>query len=279
MMSSSNTDRIRIRSDAGRAQETLVAVNGIGKRYPGASGGLAVRDVSFTIHEGEFVSVVGPSGCGKTTLLKMICGLLPSSSGEVLLHGKLVSGPPTEMVLVFQDYSRSLFPWLTVAENVESPLKANAKMRATVSASERTTRVAEALDAVGLSEFPDRHPWQLSGGMQQRLALARALAFRPEVLLLDEPFASVDALVREGLEDLILELQRQFGVTILLVTHDIDQAVYLSDRIVVLGNPPSVVVREVDVDLPAPRSQTETRSLQQFLDIRKCIHADIMGTA
>jgi NitT/TauT family transport system ATP-binding protein len=234
-----------------------------------------VRDISLDVDGGEFVSIVGPSGCGKTTLMKCFCGLLTPSGGRMLLSGQPIHGVPPEMVLVFQDYSRSLFPWLTVAENVAMPLRANADARRTVGQEERSARVAEALEAVGLDGAGGKHPWQLSGGMQQRVALARAVAFRPEILLLDEPFASVDALVREDLEDLVLQLRQRFGMTVIMVTHDIDEAVYLSDRVFVLGPPPSVVVREVAIDLPARRVQIETRSAPRFVELRNLVHREI----
>ncbi|MFJ2030143.1 SDR family NAD(P)-dependent oxidoreductase [Streptosporangium sp. NPDC087985] len=195
---------------------------------------------------------------------------------QTMLNGAEIIGPPREVVLVFQDYSRSLYPWLTVSDNVAMPLKANQETRKALSAADRKTRVAEALEAVGLAAAGNKYPWQLSGGMQQRVALARAVAFRPEILLLDEPFASVDALVREELEDLVLRLRQRLGVTVVLVTHDIDEAVYLSDRVFVLGPPPSVVVREVRVPLPRPRVQVETRSSGEFLELRNIIHAEIM---
>jgi NitT/TauT family transport system ATP-binding protein len=251
----------------------ILVAEHIEKRYDG--GHLAVRDISLDVDGGEFVSIVGPSGCGKTTLMKCFCGLLTPSGGRMLLSGQPIHGVPPEMVLVFQDYSRSLFPWLTVAENVAMPLRANADARRTVGQEERSARVAEALEAVGLDGAGGKHPWQLSGGMQQRVALARAVAFRPEILLLDEPFASVDALVREDLEDLVLQLRQRFGMTVIMVTHDIDEAVYLSDRVFVLGPPPSVVVREVAIDLPARRVQIETRSAPRFVELRNLVHAEI----
>lgn len=245
----------------------ILEVRNLQKRY-GEDGPIAVKDVSLDVREREFISIVGPSGCGKTTLLKSICNLLEPSAGQVVLHGRPVTSPPPEMVLVFQDYSRSLFPWLSVLGNVAFPLK-NEKG---LDKAEKERRAREAIEAVGLTKFADHYPWQLSGGMQQRVAIARSVAFRPEILLLDEPFASVDALTREGLEDLVLRLRARFGITVLLVTHDIDEAVYLSDRVFVLGTPPSVVVSEVSVDLARPREQTSTRSDPEFLRIRNGIH-------
>jgi NitT/TauT family transport system ATP-binding protein len=244
---------------------TLLNVEHIGKQYGDL---LAVKDATFDVKEGEFISIVGPSGCGKTTLLKMICGLLEPSSGQVKIHEQQVTSSVPEMILVFQDYSRSLFPWLSVRKNVLFPLK----NRSDLNSAEKERRAQEAIQAVGLEDSFDQYPWQLSGGMQQRVAIARAIAFRPEILLLDEPFASVDALTRAELEDLVLRLQAKFKITVLLVTHDIDEAVYLADRVFVLGPPPSVVIRAVTVELPSPLIQTETRSDPRFLEIRNEIH-------
>ena len=247
------------------ARDLVLQVIDLQKRY--GAGTLAIERISLDVCRGEFVSIVGPSGAGKTTLLKTICGLLAPTSGRVLLDDKLVTAPPPEMVLVFQDYARSLFPWLTVTANVAFPLR---KKR--LGAGEKASLVLEAIDAVGLTAFAGHYPWQLSGGMQQRVAIARAVAFRPEILLLDEPFASVDALTRADLEDLILRLRAEFGITMLLVTHDIDEAVYLSDRVFVLSPPPSVIVREIAVPLSQPREQERTRSDTAFLALRNEIH-------
>jgi NitT/TauT family transport system ATP-binding protein len=247
-------------------RDLLLDVVGLQKRYT-SSGTLAIEEITLTVKRREFVSIVGPSGCGKTTLLKTICGLLHPSAGTVTLDGKLVTTPPPEMVLVFQDYARSLFPWLSVAGNVAFPLK-----KKKLSADEKRRAVDDALAAVGLTKFATQYPWQLSGGMQQRVAIARAVAFQPEILLLDEPFASVDALTRAELEDLTLSLQDRLGITMLLVTHDIDEAVYLSDRVFVLSPPPSVVVREIAIPLPRPRDQERTRSDARFLELRNEIH-------
>ncbi|MGH2982074.1 MAG: ABC transporter ATP-binding protein, partial [Solirubrobacterales bacterium] len=201
----------------------------------------AIGDIDLEVRAGEFVCILGPSGCGKTTLLKCISGLLPLSGGEVRLQGQRIDGPPETMAFVFQEYSRSLFPWMTVRQNVAFPLRR--KKLARDEASERVERVVESVD---LSRSLDRYPWELSGGMQQRVAIARALAYEPEVLLMDEPFASVDAQTRADLEDLILEVRRQFGVTIVFVTHDIDESAYLGDRVVVLSPAPTKVQEVVD---------------------------------
>jgi NitT/TauT family transport system ATP-binding protein len=219
----------------------------------------AIGDVDFTVAEREFVSVVGPSGCGKTTLLKCIAGLLAPTSGDVILEGNRV------MALVFQEYSRSLMPWLSVRKNVALPLRRRSK-------EERARLVEEAVDAVGLSANLDRYPWQLSGGMQQRVAIARALAYQPQILLMDEPFASVDAQTRADLEDLILAVRERYDVTIVFVTHDIDESVYLSDRIVVLGPSPTSVKEILEVDLPRPRDQVETKELPEFARLRAHVY-------
>jgi NitT/TauT family transport system ATP-binding protein len=227
----------------------------------------AIGDIGFEVSEREFVCVVGPSGCGKTTLLKCMSGLLAPTSGRVLLHDKPVTGPPEEMALVFQEYSRSLMPWMSVRNNVTLPLRHKRLDKA-----ERSRLVEEAVDAVGLKGNLDRYPWQLSGGMQQRVAIARALAYQPQILLMDEPFASVDAQTRADLEDLILQVRERFDVTIVFVTHDIDESVYLSDRIVVLTPSPTSVKEILDVDLPRPRDQVETKELQEFARLRAHVY-------
>jgi NitT/TauT family transport system ATP-binding protein len=187
--------------------------------------------------------------------------------GEVLLHGERVTGPPEEMAVVFQEYNRSLMPWSTVRNNVLLPLR-----HKKLAKDERTRLVEEALGAVGLTRFIDHYPWQLSGGMQQRVAIARALAYQPSILLMDEPFASVDAQTRGDLEDLVLRVRDQFGITILFVTHDIDESVYLSDRIVVLTHAPTVVKDVIGVELPSPRDQIATKELPEFAHRRAYVY-------
>jgi NitT/TauT family transport system ATP-binding protein len=246
----------------------ILEISGLGKTYgTGEKATHAVGDVSFAVEDGEFVCVVGPSGCGKTTLLKCIAGLLQPSRGEVVLHGKPVTSPPEEMALVFQEYGRSLMPWTSVRNNVLLPLRHKKLTRL-----ERGGLVEEAVEAVGLARFLDHYPWQLSGGMQQRVAIARALAYQPSILLMDEPFASVDAQTRGDLEDLVLRVRERFGVTILFVTHDIDESVYLSDRVVVLTHSPTEVKEIVGVDLPVPRDQIATKELPEFAHLRGHVH-------
>jgi len=253
----------------------MLEIKGLGKTYgTGASATHAVGNVSFTVDEGEFVCVVGPSGCGKTTLLKCIGGLLRPSAGEVLLRGQRVTGPPERMALVFQEYSRSLMPWMSVRNNVLLPLR-----HKRLSKHERNSLVEDALGAVGLVGFMDRYPWQLSGGMQQRVAIARALAYQPSILLMDEPFASVDAQTRADLEDLILGVRDRFGVTVVLVTHDIDEAVYLGDEVVVLGGAPTHVRQQLKIGLGPSRDQLATKSLPEFAALRARVLRLIRGDA
>jgi NitT/TauT family transport system ATP-binding protein len=221
----------------------------------------AIGDLTFDVEAGELVCIVGPSGCGKTTLLKCVAGLLEPTRGEIALEGRPVVGPPDTMALVFQEYSRSLFPWMTVRQNVAFPLRRK-KLPDAARVVEQTLR------SVGLAHALDRYPWQLSGGMQQRVAIARALAYQPRILLMDEPFASVDAQTRADLEDLVLEVRQRYDVTIVFVTHDIDEAVYLSDRIVVLTPSPTHVQEVLDVPLPRPRDQVDTKELPEFARLR-----------
>lgn len=232
---------------------------------------VAIDDVSFAVDKGEFVCIVGPSGAGKTTLLRCISGLATASSGSVQVEGRNLDSVPEELGLVFQDYSRSLYPWFTIAKNVALPLAARGVPKA-----QRAARVSEVLKSVGLGHVEKQYPWELSGGMQQRVAIARALSYSPQLLLMDEPFASVDAQTRFDLEDLILRVQHELGITVVLVTHDIDEAIYLSDRIVVLSNSPSVVKEIVTVQLGTSRSQVETRSSREFLVLRNHLMSLVM---
>jgi NitT/TauT family transport system ATP-binding protein len=248
---------------AGTAVPVLTATNLVKAYQVDGEQKVAVADVSFEVGKGEFVCVVGPSGAGKTTLLRCLSGLMPPTGGQALFEGQPIDRVPDRLSVVFQDYSRSLFPWSKVGHNIELPLKVKG-----VAKSRRRAEVEQLLDAVGLAGAATRYPWQLSGGMQQRVAIARALAYRPDLLLMDEPFASVDAQTRFELEDMILKIRDEFGVTIVLVTHDIDEAVYLADRIVVLSRAPSVVERIVDVGLARPRSQSETRHDGKFVALR-----------
>jgi NitT/TauT family transport system ATP-binding protein len=224
---------------------------------------VALDDLSFEAAEGELITIVGPSGSGKTTLLRCLSGLMPPTGGEVRLRGRSFTDVPDELALVFQEYGRSLFPWMSVRENVDMPLRS---MR--LDRNERAERIRAALAEVGLADSADRYPWQLSGGMQQRVAIARALAYRPAILLMDEPFASVDAQTRADLQDTLIDVWQRHDSTILFVTHDIDESVYLADRVVVLSRAPARVVAEIDIDLPRPRDQIATKVLPRFVELR-----------
>ncbi|MFF5209861.1 ABC transporter ATP-binding protein [Streptosporangium sp. NPDC000396] len=223
----------------------------------------ALGGVNLTVADGELVCVVGPSGCGKSTLLRSIGGLLRPTGGRVLIQGQPVESTPDDLAIVFQDYSRSLFPWMTVVDNVSLPLR-----RKVTNRSRRTEAAMEALEQVGLPGAAKKYPWELSGGMQQRVAIARALAYKPSLMLMDEPFGSVDAQTREDLEDLVLQVRQSHGMTIMLITHDIDESVYVGDRVVVLSKSPATVVGDLRVELPAPRDQIATREHPDFVHLR-----------
>lgn len=251
----------------------VLAVDGLRKIYDEGTdhANMAIDEVTFDVRKGEFVCIVGPSGAGKTTLLRCISGLAAPSAGSVAFEGRALDSVPDELGLVFQDYSRSLYPWLTNARNVALPLSARGVPRA-----ERAERVSSVLASVGLGHVEKKYPWELSGGMQQRVAIARALSYRPELLLMDEPFASVDAQTRFDLEDLTLRVRRELGITVVLVTHDIDEAIYLSDRIVVLSKNPSVVKEVVEVPLGDDRAQIATRASEEFLRLRTRLMSLVM---
>ncbi|WP_142061148.1 ABC transporter ATP-binding protein [Pseudarthrobacter sp. B4EP4b] len=238
---------------------------GISKTYgTGAAAREILGNVTFEVQSQETVCIVGPSGAGKTTLLRCLAGLMPPTAGAVYLGKDEVVAPPQRLAVVFQDYSRSLMPWLTVAENVSLPLRG----RPGLSKTNRATKVQAALESVGLSNAGTQYPWQLSGGMQQRVAIARALAYEPDVLLMDEPFASVDAQTRSDLEDLTHTIKAKYGMTILLVTHDIEESVYLADRVIVLSGTPTSVTEIVPVNLAYPRDQVSTKSTREFAELR-----------
>ncbi len=242
----------------------MLEVTELGHTYgTGARAHTAIADVSFRVDAGEIVCVVGPSGCGKSTLLKAIAGLHKPTRGDVQLKGVKINGVPGDLAVVFQDYSRSLFPWLNVERNVEFPLH-----NTSVGKQERRERVQEALTWVGLAGAERKFPWQLSGGMQQRVSIARALAYRPALMLMDEPFASVDAQTRAELEDLVLRVRADYDMTVLLVTHDIDESVYLADRVLVLSGAPTEVVDTLKVELPRERDQITTRASAEFVKLR-----------
>jgi ABC-type nitrate/sulfonate/bicarbonate transport system ATPase subunit len=223
-----------------------------------------VQDIGFSVARGEFVSVIGASGCGKTTLLRLLAGLIAPSHGKVRLDGRPVTTPSRQVALVFQDYGRALLPWRTATGNVSLALEAMG-----VPPAERPQRIAALLAKTGLAGHADKYPSQLSGGMQQRLQIARSLAQDPAVLLMDEPFGALDAMTRQALQDEVLRIVAERRATVLFVTHDLDEALYLGDRVVVLDANPGRIARMVDIPLPRPRNQLSTRENPEFLRLRR----------
>jgi NitT/TauT family transport system ATP-binding protein len=257
--------------DDANEHKSVLSIRSLGKSYGETA---AIANVTFDLRKGEFASLVGPSGCGKTTLLKVIAGLIPASAGEIRVGDTKVNGPADGMVMLFQDYSRSLLPWRSVRRNVELPLEALKLAR-----QERAELADSYLDLVGLHGFGDRYPFQLSGGMQQRAAIARALVGKPRILLMDEPFASVDAQTRLELQDITMDLMSQSNTTVLFVTHDIEEAIYMSSRVLILGGLPSNIADDIRIELPIPRNQLHTKADSRFLGYREHIYPQIRSTA
>src|SRR5262245_34286436 len=254
----------------------ILDIQNLSKSYRQADGDntVAIGNITCQVEAGEFVSFVGPSGCGKTTLLMTIAGLLAPSAGHVIVNGKEVSGPPANLVLLFQEYNKSLFAWRTVLGNVRFGLDARGDH-----SSGAEDKARSLLELVGLKGFEKHYPWELSGGMQQRVAIARALAYEPQVLLMDEPFGSLDALTRLELEDTLLRLWSELKTTILFITHDIEEAIYLSDRIWVLSRRPSHIIQELKIDFARPRNQVMTRADARFMELRNDIYRQIGNQA
>jgi NitT/TauT family transport system ATP-binding protein len=226
---------------------------------------------SVQVGRGEFVCIVGPSGCGKTTLLRAAAGFVQPSGGQVVRNGEVVRGPSREAAFVFQDYGRALLPWRTVAGNVSLALEA-----AAVPSAERPARIAKVLATVGLAQHAEKFPLQLSGGMQQRAQIARCLAQEPALMMMDEPFGALDAMTREALQDEVARLVRESGLTVLFVTHDLDEAIYLGDRVIALRSNPTAdkpsVAAIVDVPIPHPRNQLETKEHPDYLRLRRDLY-------
>jgi NitT/TauT family transport system ATP-binding protein len=250
---------------------SLFELDGVALVLP-VPGGLRdiLHDVSFRIARGEILTICGVSGTGKTSLLRVLAGLTAPTRGRVTFRGTPIDGPQDSVALVFQDYSNALLQWRTVARNVSLGIER------TLYGAALNERIAESLRLVGLENSAGDYPWQLSGGMQQRVQIARALALRPNVLLMDEPFAALDAMTKASLQDELLRVRAQTGASIVFITHDIDEAVYLGDRVAVLSGMPGTIARTFDVDLPRPRDQIMTRELPKFLQLRHQIH-DAIG--
>lgn len=225
------------------------------------SGGRTILDdVTFEVCDGAFLCVVGASGTGKTTLLRALAGLVRPSGGELLFDGQAIAGPSRDRAIIFQDYSKALLPWRTVRGNIALSLEARG-----VPAKDRGAIIDELIAKMGLVRARDQFPGQLSGGMQQRVQIARCLAQEPKILLMDEPFGALDAMTRQSLQDEILQLAEEKKMTIVFITHDLEEAIYLGDRVVVLGGSPATVIETVDVGLPRPRNQLTTREDARFL--------------
>jgi len=221
---------------------------------------LVLDRIDLDVADGEFLSIVGPSGCGKTTLLRLLAGLLQPSAGELLAEGKPIHGPSRERAIVFQDYSRSLLPWRSVWANVALAFESQGIPR-----SQRRERAYILLERMGLKAVGEYFPGQLSGGMQQRVQIARCLAQEPRVMLMDEPFGALDAMTRQTLQDDISTLAAEQKVTVVFITHDLEEAIYLGDRVVALAPNPGRVAEMIDVGLARPRNQLTTREDPVFL--------------
>lgn len=228
------------------------------------AGRVILEGIDFTVPPGSFVSVIGASGSGKTTLLRLAAGLYLPTAGSVLINGRAVNGPDPDVAIVFQDYGRALLPWRTAAGNVSLALEAIGTPK-----SERADRIAALLAKVGLGQHADKYPSQLSGGMQQRLQIARSLAQGASILLMDEPFGALDAMTRQALQDELLVLAAETRATVLFITHDLEEALYLGDRVIALDAGPGRVARDVAVPLPRPRNQLATREHPEFLRLRR----------
>lgn len=244
---------------------TKVAVSNVSKTF-GSDESLvyALKNISFTVEEGSFVVIIGPSGCGKTSLLRIIGGLIPPNGGEVLIDGRPISGPGPDRSIVFQNFR--LLPWRKVLGNVEMGLEINGTEK-----SQRRELSKKVVDLVGLSGFENHYPVELSGGMQQRVGLARALVVNPAILLMDEPFGSVDAQTREQLQTELLKLWSKTRKTVIFVTHDIDEAIYLGDKIIIISSRPGMVQETVTVDLPRPRWERKADIIEStvFINLKK----------
>lgn len=256
----------------GATDHAPLRVNGVSKRYHGDERDLAVlRDLSFSVADQEFVVLLGPSGCGKTTVLKILAGLVDPTTGSVFRNGRVIDGPDPDIAMVFQDFV--LLPWKTVLENVMLGQKVQNKM----DKSTRRSLAKRWIEKVGLDGFEHRYPKELSGGMKQRVGLARALSVNPEVLLMDEPFGSLDAQTRDRLQTELLELWNNERKTILFVTHDIDEAIYLGDRIMVLSEKPSSIKASVSVDIDRPRwnRRLDIEQSDEFRRIKERLRSEL----
>lgn len=251
-----------------------VSVQALEKTFT-KSGPPAFSNVSFGLERGTFAALVGPSGCGKSTLLHIAAGLSSPTSGQIFVLGEPILGPRADTMVVFQQYAKSIFPWKTVLENV----CLGVQYQRDWPRDELESFCLTQLDAVGLRKYASYQTYQLSGGMQQRVAIARALARRPDFLLMDEPFSAIDAMMRAELQDLMLKLWKELGLTILLVTHDLDEALYVAQKVIILSRPPATVLEILNVEIPYPRNQLSSRSNPIYLSLRERLYATLVSQA
>ena len=258
------SDAVRDRFERLKQRPVTLEVRSLHKEFDGSDGPVtALKNINFKTHQREFVCVIGPSGCGKSTLIRILAGLESASSGEVLLDGKPVHGPGPDRDMVFQGYT--LFPWLSVKKNVMFGLRESGAPKARAE-----SEAMQWIDLVGLSRFADHYPHQLSGGMKQRVAIARALANQPRILLMDEPFGALDAQTRAKMQSYLMDIWQHIDITVLFITHDLDEAVYLADRILVLKAHPGEVQELIEVPVPQPRT-LEQRMSPEFIATRQRI--------
>ena len=256
---------------SGASAPVAVSLRHVGVTFS-AMGRPVLEDISFDVREGEFLSIVGPSGCGKTTLLRMLAGLLRPTVGEALFDGKPIMAPSRERAIVFQDYTNALLPWRTVSGNVALALEKTMPVKA-----QRDARVAQLVEKMGLSHAADRFPTQLSGGMQQRVQIARCLSQDPRIMLMDEPFGALDAMTRQTLQDELMALAAERRTTTVFITHDLEEAIYLGDRVIVLSANPGRIAETIEVELPRPRNQLTTREDPRFLAHRHHLFGLLQG--
>jgi NitT/TauT family transport system ATP-binding protein len=260
-------------SAPGDTRAPAISLRGVSMAFGGErKGPLVLADISFDVSEGEFLCVVGPSGCGKTTLLRLLAGLIPPTAGEIDFHGQRVTGTSRERAIIFQDYSKALLPWRTVSGNISLSLEACG-----VPEPERSERIQALLGKMGLSATARQYPNQLSGGMQQRVQIARCLAQQPRLLLMDEPFGALDALTRQKLQDEVARIALEQRTTVVFITHDLEEAIYLGDRVIALHSNPGRIAEMVEVGIPRPRHQLDTREDQRFLAHRHRLFGLLQG--
>ena len=252
------------------ADAAAVSVRGVSMAF--GAGPPVLADISFEVREGEFLCIVGPSGCGKTTLLRMLAGLISRTGGEIEFYGKPITGPGRDRAIVFQDYSKALLPWRTVSGNISLSLEACG-----VPDTERAGRIEALLAKMGLQRAARQYPSALSGGMQQRVQIARCLAQEPRLLLMDEPFGALDALTRQTLQDEVARLAVEQQTTVVFITHDLEEAIYLGDRVIALATNPGRIAEMVEVGIQRPRNQLDTREDSRFLAHRHHLFGLLQG--